>query len=427
MSQRAFWFSVLVVGLLVTSHSAEAATRTVCFQLRIRDNVRFNCPTAGTAGAVRPCRPASGYIDAVGWEVSLWDKDSGDGTGDEYIGLWHTPNGGTSCITFEWENASYSLGEADPDLYITINNRVTSAGTNGTRVVDIVTGAGADYVDITWRNGVAGEPDRYVAQNCQAGSSCRILPGAALSPTTDATTNYGQALLAAESAGRTLDRYAGIMDSGVIDIEFPTTRVGCGTACTIGRALIAFPAGLATDGVRVAHEMGHALHEQMFEQDFLTSDCSWGNPGWALDTFEWQSCAVSEGWATYVGAVSWYNPGNANSVPFAFGFDLETSALIDGTCANNGWIAGQVAKTFWDLDDANNEGGTGTTAGSDDVTNLGTVAIASGWDGFADGTNNRQDRESDANGVNLRDYDFNFNVNDETLLDHNCMGSQAND
>jgi hypothetical protein len=31
---------------------------------------------------------------------------------------------------------------------------------------------------------------------------------------------------------------------------------------------------------------------------------------------------------------------------------------------------------------------------------------------------------SSENGVNMRDYDFNYDMNDETLLHHNCLGGQ---
>jgi hypothetical protein len=43
------------------------------------------------------------------------------------------------------------------------------------------------------------------------------------------------------------------------------------------------------------------------------------------------------------------------------------------------------------------------------------------------GTANHQDQEGglsppmDANGVNILDYDFSFNVNDETFKNHDCI------
>jgi hypothetical protein len=47
------------------------------------------------------------------------------------------------------------------------------------------------------------------------------------------------------------------------------------------------------------------------------------------------------------------------------------------------------------------------------------------WDNFADGTSNRQDRENDNNGVNLRDYMFQAGATHaEMLLEHNCLVSQ---
>src|SRR5262249_23489894 len=110
--------TVLFVG------SAWAAERTVCFHLELADG-RYNCPAPSEAGARRACN-AGGYSDAVGHQVELWDKDwSSD---DEYIGTWYLGGGGTQCITFEWENASYSKGEANPDLYLRYINVVNRTG-----------------------------------------------------------------------------------------------------------------------------------------------------------------------------------------------------------------------------------------------------------------------------------------------------------
>lgn len=105
---------------------------------------------------------------------------------------------------------------------------------------------------------------------------------------------------------------------------------------------------------------------------------------------------------------------------------METPDATSNVCSTNAWIAGQVARAFWDLDDANNENGVGTTAGQNDTQNLSSVTIAQVWDSFVDGTGNRQDRENNNNGVNAKDYDGNFDVNDTTFLNHNCIQNQDN-
>ena len=89
-----------------------ASERTVCFRLKIRDD-RSNCADISETGNRRGCNNG-GYVYAVGHQVELWDKDA-DGN-DEYIGTWYLNYSGTNCITFEWEDASYSKGKNDPDL-----------------------------------------------------------------------------------------------------------------------------------------------------------------------------------------------------------------------------------------------------------------------------------------------------------------------
>lgn len=84
----------------------------------------------------------------------------------------------------------------------------------------------------------------------------------------------------------------------------------------------------------------------------------------------------------------------------------------------------QVAKAFWDLDDANNEAGTRAGVADDDTLSLTTSYIISRLNVFPDGTGNRMDRESDAHGVNMRDCSFHAGGREETLLEHNCLIAQ---
>ena len=114
-------YALSVAALALTgAQAAGAATRTVCFELKIADN-RTSCPTTTTTGAKRGCSPGNN-IDAVGHVFELWDKDT-DGV-DEYIGKWAISGSGRRCATFEWENSSYDLGEANPDVYVKYINRV---------------------------------------------------------------------------------------------------------------------------------------------------------------------------------------------------------------------------------------------------------------------------------------------------------------
>src|SRR5688500_849970 len=107
---------VLIAALLgvLLSQFAYAAPRTVCFHLRLADD-RYNCAAATEAGARRPCNNG-GHVDAVGHQVQLWDRDFN--SDDDFIGTWYIGGEGTQCITFEWENASYSKGEPHPDTFL---------------------------------------------------------------------------------------------------------------------------------------------------------------------------------------------------------------------------------------------------------------------------------------------------------------------
>ena len=172
-----------VIGLLGLAATAEAlaASRDVCFRVQLRDD-RFNCAESSETGARRPCNPG-GYVDMVGHQVELWDKDwEGD---DEYIGTWYIGAGGTQCINFEWENAGYSKGEANPDLYLRYINRVNRTGySNYIYVRGVNTDNSAASVT-SWRNGQSGDPERYIAMNCASGATCFIfLPVRWCRPTT---------------------------------------------------------------------------------------------------------------------------------------------------------------------------------------------------------------------------------------------------
>jgi hypothetical protein len=415
---------LLFIALSAAPSVTQAATRTVCYDLRIRDDVRTECPLPATRGTKSSCRPASGWQSAVGFVVQLWDKDAGTPSNDDYIGTWHIAGAGLRCVTFEWENASYAKGEPDPDVYLRIDNRVTAAGSTGTRTLDIADDRNKDYVDIWWRNGVTGDPDRFVAANCRASSTCRVYPAGFLFPSNDTASNYGQALLAMDSAQRTLQVYADVMDPGVVRIEFPDSSGLCPTACAENRRFIRVPPGLGTDAMRMSHELGHVIQMQLFEQDDLVDDLSRNGAGWTIDSVEWDSGATTEGWASYAAIVSWYDPDSSVALPFFTGRNMETASLRFATCETNAGVPAQVTKAFWDLDDVNNELGTGAALGEDDVSNLPTSSIVATWDGFLDGTGNRRDRESDRNGVNLRDYDFHAGADDETFLRHNCMQGQ---
>lgn len=99
---HSFLLAVLVLGMWL-SHStvATAATRTVCFQVNLRD-ARVQCPDSSSQGPKRACLSSdglgAGYSRFAGAVVELWDKDSCVAY-DDYIGSWYTSENTWRCAT----------------------------------------------------------------------------------------------------------------------------------------------------------------------------------------------------------------------------------------------------------------------------------------------------------------------------------------
>jgi hypothetical protein len=413
--------------VLMTATSISARERTVCFHLKFAD-ARFNCPTSSEAGALRPCNPG-GYSDAVGHQVQLWDKDAN--SPDDLIGTWYIAGGGTQCITFEWENAGSSKGEPDPDTYLRYINIVNRSGYQNYIQVKAVTTDGSDHPGTTWRDGQPGDPNRYVAQNCRAGSDCFMFPSGSLVPTNDRGSPRALRIMTLDSAQHGLQVFGEIMDRHV-KLHYPG-RAACTTSCADDRENYHIRDTQGGDGVLSTHELGHVIQMQEFDQDSLTDDVSKGGNGWNLDSDEWDSGSTTEGFASYVAVRAWYEPNDFSTVPRGWSLDFEAASPLRSTCADNRGVPVQVARAFWDVDDWNNEGGAGAAGSQADLVRYGSEDIVHGWRVFANGSGNRQNDESDRNGVNVRDY-FANNRNrfvaagyEETILRHNCLQDQADD
>lgn len=406
--------------------SAAAAQRTVCFRMQLRDD-RFNCAQSSETGALRACNPG-GYADMVGHQVELWDKDWE--TGDDYIGTWYIGGGGTQCMSFEWEGAGYGAGEANPDLYLRYINRVNRTGYSNYVYVRGVNTNNSSASETSWRNGQSGDENRYVAMNCTASSACSIFSSGTLVPTNDVASNRGLRIMALDTAQHTLQMFGEVMNKN-IKLQYPGAS-DCPTSCAPDRELIKITAARGANGSNVAHEVGHVIQMQQFNQDWLRDDCSRNGAGHSLTSLEHESCATTEGWGNYIAAASWYNPNNAGSQPIAWGRNFETSALQFTTCSDNAHNEIQTGKAWWDLDDWNNEAGAGAAAGDSDGNAYGSTDIVKGWRRFDDGSDNREDGESGQDGVNMRDYYANttgwFTASGvfETLVEHNCLQAQDN-
>jgi hypothetical protein len=423
---RSILLSVTALGTLFVS-TAWAAERTVCFHLQLADN-RYNCAGTSETGARRPC-DAGGYVDAVGHQIELWDKDSD--SDDEYIGTWYISGGGTQCITFEWENAPYSKGEPDPDLYLRYINVVNRTGYNTYITVKAVGTDGGEHSITTWRDGQPGDPDRYVANNCSAQAACYIFPSGNLVPTNDRASERALWIMALDSAQHTLQVLGETMNRHVF-LHYPG-KSDCPTSCALDRQNFHINGTQGADGILTSHELGHVIQMQRFNQDSLRDDLSkGGSNGWDLTSDEYDSGATTEGFASYVGLVSWYEPNRVDTVPIGWGLNFDAAAPNRATCSDNRGIPLQVARAFWDVDDWNDEDGAGVTSGWNDRLHYRTEDVIIGWDFFADGSGNRQKNESGVNGVNMRDYYENtrgwFTAAGyfETFIRHNCLQDQEN-
>ena len=415
---------LIALALLFQAGAAQAATRTICYDLLFKDE-RTDCPTSADAGVRRACQendynftsaPDGTYTHPVGSHIEIWDRDWN--SDDEYIGTWYIGGTGTRCVTFEWEGASYSKGEANPDIYIKWKSK-TQATVTGAKTVQAIDDTGANQPNISWRS--------YQFDNCTRGSTCTFPYYLLIS--TDATTERGGYAQVLDSTQHALEVYNSYLDHNIeVVYPGPSSFASSQTKFTIGGTSADNRALMAQSST---HEMGHVLQMQLFNQNYLRNNCNLGGSTHSLTSEEYESCATTEGWAGYVAAVSLWNPNNTGSRPSRWGLDFENATPFSSTCSDNGSYELQVIRAFWDLDDANNEAAS-SPAAIDDLYNSSSTFIASGWGQFANGTGNRDDYESGNDGVNVWDYYYNNSSRfgnatnaRHTLLYHNCLSSQA--
>jgi len=184
-------------------------------------------------------------------------------------------------------------------------------------------------------------------------------------------------------------------------------------------------------GFITPHELGHSLHEQIFNQDYLVGDYSLSGPSHSIYSVEYESVATSEGFADFVAAASWWYETNASSVPLLYGLNFESATPVFTTsCFDNTGVEGMVARGFWDLIDANDEVAVQPAIFDDQYHGVTASYVAAGWELFPNGQANHENDESDVDGVNLRDYYENNKLRFGadfwiTLLSHNCLDGQG--
>lgn len=244
---------LMAAAAVFLAPDARAANRTVCFDVVLLVDGRFNCPaSSATPGALDNCHSSTDYVIAERAELKLWDKDPTGG--DEYIGSFvYNVGGGVQCISFPWEGQTYAGGEPHPDVYLTFTNRMVSLP-DFMRIIRIVQPDGTIYPESSWRDGEPGDPERYVAWNIEPGESPTIPSAGALVPNPSVATDYGAAVIALRSASLTLGAFGTSFDSGaIVDMEYPTDIGGsCATtSCSLSRSLIVLASGHSSDAIRV--------------------------------------------------------------------------------------------------------------------------------------------------------------------------------
>src|SRR5262249_36507241 len=161
----------------------------------------------------------------------------------------------------------YSKGESDPDLYLRYINVVNRSGYQHYVTVKAVNTDGDDHPITTWRDGQPGDPDRYVARNCHAGSTCYIFPSGALVPTNDLASSRAQWIMALDSSQHTLQVLGETMNRDV-RLHYPG-KSSCPTSCTDDRQNFHIAGMQGEDGILASHELGHVIHMQHFNKDNL--------------------------------------------------------------------------------------------------------------------------------------------------------------
>lgn len=414
--------------LLGGTQVAHAATRTVCFNRVVVEDARVDCPAhdSGATGIRHKCGSSDSdkEVAANGFLVELWDKDASVAQ-DDYIGTWVIGSSVGFCATFEWENASYFENETDgPDVYLRFPNAVRKNDGTGW-IATAKSGTGGTLSSLMARD--------QATNNCQTnGTGCTVT--AEVKPATSATTSGARimTLLTAQNALQSMTQ--AYWDQN-FNIWYPNTE--CDSGCAASRSIIKIPNGFAAGGSLMAHEIGHLWQMRQFSQggvaqDGLINDCSANGDGWSIyqstETPEWQSCATTEGFATYAAALIFWNPGSATA-PVVFGENMEDASPHWSSCDYNAWLARQLAKGFWDLDDNNNEPGSGHASSWSDTVGVTSDSLIQNWSNFANGTANRQDEEASSNGVNSRDFKENGSMSSAqwtSFAEHNCFHSQVN-
>jgi hypothetical protein len=414
-------FAVLSAGRL-----ARAADRTVCYEVRIRMHPSIDNFTSAADTGERRATQAGAYVAAIGQVVEVWDKDPGSNP-DDLIGTWVIGNSGVRCVTFPYEGQPYAEGDANPDVYIKL--KLESRNTNGVGPkLQAIQDNGTDFPSYSFR-GANDDDDVYVYNNCPTGVECRIYPAGYMAPALGDESAQAAALRNLDFGQRMLQVYGGTLGTATILLEIAGTNTCNGQiapACTPDANNIQMNTSQDLNGLVVTHELGHILQLRMYDLGGAEIDPDYGADNtWNWNSNENASTATAEGWAEYVAAVSWWNPGGPNNAHLEDDENIENADPLSGTCSSNAGKPGQVAKAFWDLDDFPNEA-LDSPATAADNQNVGTTTMAHIWEQLPAVTSNGGSLEPNPNGRNMWDYwraEFALGSN---FIYHNCLENQVN-
>lgn len=400
---------IFVVALALGAAPAKADL--FCFELYFKSDYQ-NCPS-NQNGMLWPVTCNASNRTPRNLVVELFDMDNSGG--DDFIGeytLAFTDDESQQvCLEFSWDPVA--RGETSPDPFIRTDFKVKNPSSSATRfsqACDIDDSPGSscsDLVSESWRS--------FAVTNCSG--SCTS--GTTLVFNTDPTGTFNQTAMVMHGAGR-YEQIFGLSSLRESDIFYHMggVRSGCATVCQFQQNWVNYPFGSSTRRWDVpTHEAGHSHQKQLFQQQNLTGTAC-PSPHIQTDTTT-GACATREGYATYIHAVSWWSAGNSASRPTMVGVSIEGDSIFGGsdptksTCLANSDVEIEVARTFWDLDDINNEGQADSPGVGDDSENQSQTSIQQGWRNVPNGTGNHQNDEAGNNANNLKDYlSVNFTTTD---------------
>ena len=414
-------YALAAVGILAfMSTSARAFNGEYCFELYFKSDYA-NCP--GDTNGMKWVPGCTSFFVAPNrtpnkFEVELWDKDTTNS--DDFIGTYlltysNEENLGV-CLQFSWDPVA--RGEAAPDVFIRTDFLVRGNATapfksQACEVDDSASGDScSDQLSATWRT--------YAMTDC---TNCTEPSVLLFSP--DQASFVNRAAMILHSAGV----YEAAFDSWSVRSKntwFWIDGDRCEGACTFSRGRwVSMPFSSIQRWDTPTHETGHSFHVQALQEDNfpgLSCGCIAGdngcfNPnGHIIDQPSNERCATTEGFANYVHAVSWWSPNNSLSRPTKNGKSIEGgTTTTNSNCSVNSEIELEIARTFWDYDDANNEADMPSPGVGADPVNGTTTTIINGWTNFVDGFGNHQSDEDEddpeedwpENALNMQDYVFN--------------------